>query len=154
VFALGYGVAWSGFSLAATTVQWGLERAALLTPTMASASPRLGGALLIAAALYQWSPLKHACLVRCRAPLFFLSHHWRPGRTGALLMGLHHGLYCVGCCWVLMALLFVFGVMNLLWIAALALLVLLEKVAPWGEWLSRASAVLLAAAGALLIAAG
>jgi predicted metal-binding membrane protein len=154
VFALGYGVAWSGFSLAATTAQWGLERAALLTPTMASASPRLGGALLIAAALYQWSPLKRACLVRCRAPLFFLSHHWRPGRTGALLMGLHHGLYCVGCCWVLMALLCVFGVMNLLWIAALALLVLLEKVAPWGEWLSRASAVLLAAAGALLIAAG
>jgi predicted metal-binding membrane protein len=154
VFALGYLAAWGLFSLAATAAQWGLEQAALLTPMMDSASPWLGGALLIAAAIYQWSPLKHACLVHCRSPLFFLGHHWRPGRSGAFLMGLHHGLYCVGCCWVLMALLFVFGVMNLLWIAALALFVLLEKVVPWGEWFSRASAVLLAGAAALVIAAG
>jgi len=154
VFALGYLAAWSLFSLAATFAQWALEQAALLTPMMASASPWLGGGLLIAAALYQWSPLKHACLVHCRSPLFFLGHHWRPGQAGAFLMGLHHGLYCVGCCWVLMALLFVFGVMNLLWIAALALFVLLEKVVPWGEALSRATAVLLAGAGVLVIAAG
>ena len=154
IFALGYLVAWSLFSLAATAAQWALEQAALLTPMLASASPWLGGGLLIAAALYQWSPLKHACLVHCRSPLFFLSHHWRPGRSGALLMGLHHGLYCVGCCWLLMALLFVFGVMNLLWIAALALFVLLEKVLPWGERFSRASAVLLAAAGVLVILQG
>jgi predicted metal-binding membrane protein len=86
--------------------------------------------------------------------LFFLSHHWRPGRAGAFLMGLHHGLYCVGCCWVLMALLFVFGVMNLLWIAALALFVLLEKVVSRGDWLARAGAVVLAGAGLLVIAAG
>ena len=154
VFALGYLVAWSLFSVAATGAQWALEQAALLTPMMASASPWLGGALLIAAALYQWSPLKHACLVHCRSPLFFLGHHWRPGTTGALLMGLHHGLYCVGCCWVLMALLFVFGVMNLLWIAALALFVLLEKLVPWGELFSRAGGLVMAGAGVLLIAAG
>jgi predicted metal-binding membrane protein len=154
VFALGYLAAWGLFSLAATFAQWALEQAALLTPMTASAGPWLGGALLIAAALYQWSPLKHACLVHCRSPLFFLGHHWRPGQAGAFLMGLHHGLYCVGCCWVLMALLFVFGVMNLLWIAALALFVLFEKVVPWGEALSRATAVLLAGAGVLVIAAG
>jgi predicted metal-binding membrane protein len=154
VFALGYLAAWAGFSLVATSAQWALEQAALLSPRLASASPWLGGGLLIAAALYQWSPLKHTCLAHCRAPLFFLAHHWRPGRAGAFLMGLHHGLYCIGCCWVLMALLFVFGVMNLLWIAALALLVLAEKLAPSGEWLARASALLLAGAGVLLIAAG
>jgi predicted metal-binding membrane protein len=154
VFALGYLAAWSAFSLVASSAQWALEQAALLTPMMAAASPWLGGGLLIAAAIYQWSPLKHACLVHCRAPLFFLSHHWRPGRAGAFLMGLHHGLYCVGCCWVLMALLFVFGVMNLLWIAALALFVLLEKVVPRGEWLARAGAVVLAGAGLLVIATG
>ena len=154
IFALGYLLAWSLFSLAATAAKWALEQAALLTPMMASASPWLGGGLLLGAALYQWSPLKHACLVHCRSPLFFLGHHWRPGASGAFLMGLHHGLYCVGCCWVLMALLFVFGVMNLLWIAALALFVLLEKVLPCGERFARASGILLAATGVLVILQG
>ena len=154
VFALGYLVAWTLFSLGATTAQWALEQAALLSPTMVSASPWLGGGLLIAAALYQWTPLKHACLVHCRSPITFLAHHWRPGSSRALRMGLHHGLYCVGCCWVLMALLFVGGVMNLLWIALLALFVLLEKVLPQGELFSRLSALLLAGAGALVILAG
>ena len=153
-FALGYLVAWTLFSVGATTAQWALEQAALLSPMMVSASPWLGGGLLIAAALYQWTPLKHACLVHCRAPITFLADHWRPGSSGALRMGLHHGLYCVGCCWVLMALLFVGGVMNLLWIALLALFVLLEKVLPQGELFSRLSALLLAGAGALVILAG
>jgi predicted metal-binding membrane protein len=154
VFALGYLLAWTLFSLGATTTQWALEQAALLSPIMASASPWLGGGFLIAAALYQWTPLKHACLVHCRSPIAFLAHHWHSGRSGALRMGLHHGLYCVGCCWVLMALLFVGGVMNLLWIALLALFVLLEKVMPEGELFSRLSALLLAGASVLVILAG
>jgi predicted metal-binding membrane protein len=154
VFALGYLVAWVLFSLAAAAAQWALEQAALLSPMMVSASPWLGGGLLILAGLYQWTPLKNACLVHCRSPITFLAHHWRPGRAGAFRMGLHHGLYCVGCCWVLMALLFVFGVMNLLWIAALAIFVLLEKVLPRGDLFGRASAVLLAGAGILVMLAG
>jgi predicted metal-binding membrane protein len=154
VFALGYLIAWVLFSLGATTAQWALEQAALLSPMMASASPWLGGGLLIAAALYQWTPLKHACLAHCRSPVAFLGHHWRPGRSGALRMGLHHGLYCVGCCWVLMALLFVVGVMNLLWIALLASFVLLEKIVPQGELFARLGAIVLAGAGVLVILAG
>jgi predicted metal-binding membrane protein len=154
VFALGYLIAWVLFSLGATTAQWALEHAALLSPMMASASPWLGGGLLIAAALYQWTPLKHACLAHCRSPVAFLGHHWRPGRSGALRMGLHHGLYCVGCCWVLMALLFVVGVMNLLWIALLASFVLLEKIVPQGELFARLGAIVLAGAGVLVILAG
>ena len=154
VFALGYLAAWALFSLGAIAAQWGLERAALLSPMMVSASPWLGGGLLILAGLYQWTPLKNACLVHCRSPITFLAHHWRPGRVGAFRMGLHHGLYCVGCCWVLMALLFVFGVMNLLWIAALAIFVLLEKVLPRGDLVGRASGGLMIAAGLLLIVAG
>jgi len=109
---------------------------------------------LILAGLYQWTPLKNACLVHCRSPITFLAHHWRKGPTGAFRMGLHHGLYCVGCCWVLMALLFVFGVMNLLWIAALAIFVLLEKVLPRGDLVGRASGGLMIAAGLWLMLAG
>jgi predicted metal-binding membrane protein len=154
VFALGYLAAWALFSLGAIAAQWGLERAALLSPMMVSASPWLGGGLLILAGIYQWTPLKNACLVHCRSPITFLAHHWRPGRVGAFRMGLHHGLYCIGCCWVLMALLFVFGVMNLLWIAALAVFVLLEKVLPRGDLVGRASGGLMIAAGLLLIVAG
>jgi predicted metal-binding membrane protein len=154
VFALGYLAAWALFSLGAIAAQWGLEWAALLSPMMVSASPWLGGGLLILAGIYQWTPLKNACLVHCRSPITFLAHHWRPGRVGAFRMGLHHGLYCIGCCWVLMALLFVFGVMNLLWIAALAVFVLLEKVLPRGDLVGRASGGLMIAAGLLLIVAG
>ena len=118
VFAAGYLVAWTVFSLAATALQWALEQAALLSPMMVGASPYLGGALLITAGVYQWTPLKHACLENCRAPAEFLSRIWRPGTGGAVAMGVHHGAYCIGCCWVLMGLLFVGGVMNLLWVAA------------------------------------
>jgi predicted metal-binding membrane protein len=101
----------------------------------------LSAGVLIAAGLYQLSPLKALCLAHCRAPASFLSQHWRPGAAGALRLGAMHGAYCVGCCWVLMALLFVGGVMNLVWIAVLAVLVLAEKLAPRGEWIGRGAGV-------------
>ena len=148
-FAGGYLLAWLAFSLAATSAQWMLERATLLTPMMASANNLLGGIVLIVAGLYQWTPLKEACLFNCQAPLTFISRHggFRADPTGALTLGVRHGIYCVGCCWVLMALLFVGGVMNLFWIAALAILVLLEKVIPTGQIIARL-------AGGLFIMAG
>jgi len=137
-FAAGYLLVWLGFSIGATLLLWLLERAGVLSATrMASTGAWFSGGLLIAAGLYQFSPLKNVCLRVCRAPAEFLSRHWRPGASGALRMGLEHGAFCVGCCWVLMALLFVGGVMNLLWIAVLAILVLAEKVAPAGIWVSR-----------------
>jgi predicted metal-binding membrane protein len=131
-FAAGYVVAWSAFSIAATLLQWALAEAALLSPMMVSVSPRLGGAILIAAGLYQWTPLKNACLRHCRSPLAFLVEHWQPGVPGALRLGMRHGLHCIGCCWALMLLLFVGGVMSLLWIAGITAFVLLEKLAPHG----------------------
>ena len=134
-FAGGYFLAWIAFSLVATSLQWALERAALLTPMMTGASHIVGGTLLILAGLYQWTPLKDVCLSQCQAPLgFILSHGGFPGTaTGSLALGFRHGLYCLGCCWALMVLLFALGVMNLIWIAALAILVLLEKVVPSGS---------------------
>lgn len=151
VFLLGYLLVWTGFSVLATAVQWGLHATALLSPAMATATPVLGGGILLAAGLFQWSPLKRACLVKCRSPLGFLSTEWREGTRGALVMGLRHGAYCVGCCWMLMALLFVVGVMNLLWIAAIAGFVLIEKVAPRGEWVSRAAGLLLVGWGVWMV---
>ncbi len=153
-FLAGYVVAWSGFSLGATTLQWALERAALVSPMMVSTSPLLGGVLLLAAGVYQWTPLKHACLRHCRSPIHFITRHWRRGALGALRMGMAHGIYCVGCCWVLMGLLLVGGVMNLLWIAGIALLVLLEKVVPHALQAGRVGGLLLAAAGLLMIVEG
>ena len=152
IFATGYMAAWGGFSLAATGLQWALERAELLSAMMVSTSTALGAGLLIAAGIWQITPLKHACLKHCRSPLHFLAHHWRKGPLGAFRMGLHHGLFCLGCCWFLMALLFYGGVMNLYWIVGLALYVLLEKVIPAGHWLGNAAGlVLIAWAGWLLI---
>lgn len=150
-FTAGYIAVWIGFSALATTLQWGLEQAALLSPMMASTSPYLGGALLIGAGAYQVTPLKHACLQHCRSPVQFLTSHWRRDTGGAFRIGLAHGLYCLGCCWALMALLFVGGVMNLLWIAAIALFVLAEKMVPHGILLSRATGGLLAVSGVWLI---
>lgn len=152
-FVAGYVAVWSAFALAATTLQWALERAALLSPHMASVSPVLGGALLIAAGVYQWTPLKRSCLGFCRSPVAFVMGRWRPGTGGALRMGLEHGAFCVGCCWVLMGLLFVGGVMNLLWVAAIALAVLAEKLAPKGGWIARATGVALVLGGAWVVAA-
>jgi predicted metal-binding membrane protein len=149
-FAAGYFATWLGFSLAATLLQWGIERAALLDSRMASASSVFGGIVLIAAGLYQWTPLKDVCLVQCQTPLPFLMRYggFRSDLAGSFMLGLRHGTYCVGCCWVLMMLLFVGGVMNVLWIALLALLVLLEKVTPIGRWIARAAGVASVVAGA------
>jgi predicted metal-binding membrane protein len=147
VFVAGYLMVWTGFSLAAALAQWGLHQAALLSPAMASTSPVLGGILLLVAGAYQWLPAKSACLHHCRSPLTFLGSHWREGTGGALAMGATHGLYCLGCCWALMTLLFVAGVMNLLWVTAIAALVLVEKVVPAGPWVGRIAGLALAGWG-------
>ncbi|PKB81082.1 MAG: hypothetical protein BZY88_07150 [SAR202 cluster bacterium Io17-Chloro-G9] len=152
VFLGGYVVIWVGFAVAATVGNWALHTHALLSSMMGSTtSSILGGALLLAAGVFQWSPLKYACLSHCRTPLGFLMSDWREGTGGALKMGLKHGVYCLGCCWILMALLFVLGVMNVVWIAALAAFVLVEKVAPKGQMVSRAAGLLLMAWGGLVV---
>ena len=151
-FVFGYLVIWTAFSAVATLAQWGLHSAALLSPMMVSTSRVVGGGLLIAAGVFQWTPLKRACLVHCRSPLHFFMSEWRDGTSGALKMGSHHGAFCVGCCWVLMALLFVVGVMNLLWVAALAAFVLIEKMVPRGEMVGRVAGVALVAAGVTILA--
>lgn len=154
-FAAGYLLAWAVFAAAATLLQWLLERAALMTPAMALASKPLGGALLVAAGLYQWTPLKDACLGQCRSPFQFIQSRggFRSDRRGSIRLGLEHGAFCIGCCWALTLLLFLFGVMNLLWIAALAALVLVEKAFRGGRYVARASGVLFIVAGIALIAA-
>lgn len=152
LFALGYAIVWIGFSVLATLLQWLLHEASLLTPAMTAASSRLGGAILVVAGVYQFTPLQRACLRHCRTPLGFFMTHWRDGASGALAMGVGHGLYCLGCCWALMLVLFAVGVMNLAWVAALTVLVLLEKAAPGGQALARiAGAVLVGTGTALLL---
>jgi predicted metal-binding membrane protein len=152
-FAGGYLLAWIAFSLAATSAQWGFERAALLTPMMNGAGNVFGGILLILAGLYQWTPLKDVCLWQCQAPLAFILSHggFRRDSTGALRLGFRHGAYCLGCCWALMVLLFALGVMNLFWIAALAILVLLEKVIPSGRAIARISGIAFLAGGVWML---
>jgi len=151
-FALGYLLSWTDFSIAATFAQWALQRAALLTPMMESASNVLGAAILIIAGVYQWTPLKDACLSYCQSPLgFVLRYGFRREPTGALALGFRHGLYCIGCCWAVMVLLFVVGVMNLFWIAALSALVLVEKVAPFGRVVSRLAGIAFLAGGGWLL---
>jgi len=118
---------------------------------LVSTSPLVGGLLLLAAGLFQWTPLKSTCLRQCRSPLGFIMTEWREGARGALRMGLRHGSYCVGCCWVLMALLWVAGVMNLLWVAALAAFVLVEKLLPRGELVGRVAGGMLMLAGLVLL---
>jgi len=153
-FVLGYLFMWTLFSLGATVAQWGLEEAALLSPMMVSTSPALGGALLVGAGIYQLTPWKDACLEHCRSPAHFIAEHWRPGTAGAFRMGVEHGAFCLGCCWVLMGLLFFGGVMNLLWIAAITLFVLIEKVMPFGAGGGRWAGIgmIVAGAGVLLSA--
>jgi predicted metal-binding membrane protein len=153
VFVAGYVAVWTLFSLAATAAQWGLERSALLSPMLASTSPAFGGAILGAAGVYQWTPWKDACLEHCRAPALFFARHWRDGVLGAFRMGAAHGVYCLGCCWLLMGLLFFGGVMNLLWVAGIALFVLVEKVAPHGAAAGRFAGAALVALGAAQVAA-
>ena len=153
-FAGGYLLTWIGFALVATSAQWALDRAALLTPMMAGSSDMFSGTVLIAAGVYQWTPLKDACLRQCQSPLLFIQRHggFRSDLLGTLALGARHGAYCIGCCWVLMALLFVGGVMNVLWIAAIAILVLAEKVIPAGRVISRIAGAGLFAGGVWLVA--
>jgi predicted metal-binding membrane protein len=153
IFVGGYIFSWTFFSLAATAAQWALERAALLSPMMVSTSPSLGAALLVGAGFYQLTPVKDACLRHCRAPARFISEHWRPGRAGAFRMGAVHGAWCLGCCWILMGLLFFGGVMNLLWIAGIAFFVLAEKLLPFGPSGGRVAGVGMIAVGLALLAA-
>jgi predicted metal-binding membrane protein len=153
-FASGYLLAWIGFALVATLAQWVLERGDWLTPTMAGASEIFGGIVLVATGLYQWTPLKDACLRQCQMPLQFIQHHggFRSDAPGSLALGARHGAYCVSCCWVLMALLFVGGVMNVLWIAAITIFVLIEKVIPAGRVIARVSGAGSFAGGVWLLA--
>jgi predicted metal-binding membrane protein len=147
VFALGYLALWAGFSLIATLAQWGLETIGVATGMMEIASPKIAGLVLVLAGLYQFTPLKHACLRHCQSPIGFIAHHWRPGAGGAWRMGLEHGTFCLGCCWFLMALLFVGGIMNLIWIAGIALYVGIEKFAAGRRWVTTVMGAALTLAG-------
>jgi predicted metal-binding membrane protein len=151
LFVTGYLAVWSGFGLLATLAQWALHDAAALDETMAVTNTTAAGLALVGAGVYQWTAAKHACLDHCRSPLAFVLTGWRPGCWGAFRMGVIHGLYCTGCCWLLMALLFVAGVMSLLAIAGLAALVLAEKLLPGGTWIAYAAGVVLVAWGTLLL---
>jgi predicted metal-binding membrane protein len=151
IFLAGYLVMWSAFSLLAAGLQWGLQAAALMSAATLKATPVVGGVLLIAAGIYQLTPLKYTCLARCQSPLGFIMTEWREGAGGAFVMGVRHGAFCVGCCWALMALLFVAGVMNLLWVAAIAAFVLVEKLVPPGRLVSWSAGAALVTWGAWVL---
>ncbi len=152
-FAGGYLFAWSGFAVAASLAQLALADMALITPMLAAANHIFAGLVLVAAGIYQWTPLKDSCLSQCQTPFSFLQRHggFRRDPMGSLKLGLRHGFACIGCCWALMTLLFVGGVMNVLWIAALSILVLLEKLMPFGRFIPRFVGLVLVAAGAIFI---
>jgi predicted metal-binding membrane protein len=150
-FGLGYLLVWLAFSACATAAQWALHEGALLSSTMATRSTAVAGVILIMAGAYQLTPLKTGCLARCRSPVGFLMSNWRDGSSGAVLMGLRHGLFCLGCCWALMAVLFVVGVMNLAWVGVLTLFILAEKIGPTGARVARAGGAILIALGAVLV---
>jgi predicted metal-binding membrane protein len=152
IFAAGYLIVWGVFGITATALQWLLEQLGLLSPMMVATSYWLGGAILFLAGLWQLSPIKRVCLRHCRSPLSFVVQSWRPGSLGAFRMGLEHGAYCLGCCWFLMGLLFFGGIMNLFWIAGLAVYVLLEKTIPFGHWLGRIVGIAAVVGGVLMFA--
>lgn len=154
VFTAGYLVAWGLFGVFATLADWALERAALISPMTGRLTPILGAIMVIAAGIYQLSPLKSVCLRHCRSPFDFVLNHWRDGASGALRMGLEHGLYCLGCCWFLMALMFAAGIMSLLWMAVIAVFILFEKLLPAGTWLARAGGAAMLGFGVYLLVAG
>ena len=147
MYVAGYLAVWIGYSLPAALAQWTFTRAALLTPMATSTSALMSALILLAAGIFQFTPLKTACLTKCRSPLAFFLAEWRDGKTGAFVLGVRHGSYCVGCCWALMAVLFVVGVMNLAWVALLTALLLGEKVVPARWRLSDVSGVILIAWG-------
>jgi predicted metal-binding membrane protein len=151
-FGLGYVFVWTLFSVGAAMVQWALHTMSLLSPAMAVPDPRIGGAVLVAAGLYQMTPWKNACLTHCLSPLNFLMTHWREGKLGAFGIGVQHGVYCLGCCWALMIILFAVGVMNLAWVAALTVIVLLERIGPYGKAIAKISGAALIIYGIVLIA--
>jgi predicted metal-binding membrane protein len=155
-FATGYFLVWAAFALLATLVQWALERSALLDSAMANTSTVVGGLLFVAAGSYQWTRLKDVCLIQCQKPFAFLMRQggFRGDATGSLMLGVRHGAYCVGCCWALMALLLVGGVMNVLWIVLLALLIVLEKVAPFGRQIALLAGMVLIVGGVWLFSMG
>ena len=152
LFTLGYLLAWAAFSLVAVAAQWLLQELGLLTGMLRTGNNLFAAGLLLAAAIWQFSPLKRACLTSCRSPIYLLTRRHRPGAVGALRMGIENGAYCLGCCWLLMALLFVVGVMNLLWVAVITLFVFGEKLLRGGAWIARISGVAMAAYGIWLVA--
>ena len=151
VFTSGYLIAWGLFGILATFADWGLERAALISPATGRLAPALGAVVVFAAGIYQLTSLKSVCLTHCRSPFDFVLNHWREGSTGAMRMGVEHGFYCLGCCWFLMALLFAAGIMSLLWMAAITTFVLVEKLFPGGQWIARVSGVAMLGFGIYLI---
>src|SRR4029077_18819537 len=148
-FGAGYLLVWTVLSAGAALAQWVMHQAAMLSPAMTTSSARLSGVILIAAGMYQLTPFKGACLSHCRSPLGFLMTSWHDGAIGAFRMGLAHGCHCLGCCWALMCVLFAVGVMNLLWVAALTALVLLEKIGPLGAIAARVTGVIMIAVGVM-----
>jgi predicted metal-binding membrane protein len=153
-FGAGYLLVWTAFSAGAALAQWALHQAAMLSPVMSTSSALVSGAILIAAGVYQLTPFKGACLTHCRSPLGFLMSHWRDGTAGALRMGIAHGTYCLGCCWALMCVLFVVGVMNLVWVAAMTIFVLVEKIGPAGAFVTRVAGLAMIASGAYVWSVG
>jgi predicted metal-binding membrane protein len=151
MFGFGYLVVWAGFSACAALAQWGLHEATLLSSAMRTSNPLLGGAILVVAGAYQLTPVKTACLSHCRSPLGFLITNWRNGAVGAFRIGWRHGVYCLGCCWALMMVLFAVGVMNLTWVAMLACFVLIEKLGPAGLIVSRVAAAMLVVLGLVVM---
>lgn len=147
LFVLGYFLIWTAYSALAAMTQWGLHISALLSHNHVITNPLIGGILLTAAGVFQWTPFRDACMSKCRSPLGFLLAEWREGRPGALVMGLKHGLNCVGCCWLLMLLSFVLGIMNMVWMAILTIFMLVEKASPKSQWISRTTGLVLVAWG-------
>ena len=151
LFMLGYLAGWTLFSAAATALQWLLHDLSYLSGAMAFDSRVAAAGVLLAAGVYQWSPLKYNCLRHCQSPIGFLFGHWKDGLVGAFQMGLLHGLYCIGCCWLLMLILFAVGIMNLVWVAGIAIYVLAEKVIPVGPRIAQVAGIAVAVWGIALL---
>jgi predicted metal-binding membrane protein len=147
----GYFLVWAVFSVAATSLQWLLQQISLLNPEMKTTNKILGSIILTLTGIFQFTPLKQTCLTHCRSPINFVLLHWKEGKTGALRMGIENGFYCVGCCWMLMVLLFVAGIMNLLWVAFIALFVLVEKISQGTKWIPYVAGFVLITYGILLL---
>ena len=147
----GYFLVWAAFSLAATALQWSLQQISLLSPDMKTTSKIFGSIILITTGIFQFTPIKQTCLAHCRTPLNFVLQHWKEGKQGALRMGIENGFYCLGCCWMLMVLLFVTGIMNLLWVSIIALFVLVEKILSRIKWIPYLAGIVLILYGILLL---